>query len=129
MLRTILILTICALATVTAFGQDAEYQGYMKAVQPAFGALRMAVMGKDTAAAAAAGAKLEATFNEVYAYWMKKNVADAMMFAANARDAAKAIAGSTSADDQAADMRKLQQQCGGCHMAHRGGMPPNFTIK
>jgi mono/diheme cytochrome c family protein len=89
----------------------------------------MAVMAKDTAGAAAAAAKLEATFSEVLAYWQKKNVADAVTFATAARDAAKAIAGSTSADAQAASLMTLQQQCGGCHMAHRAGAAPNFSIK
>lgn len=130
MLRSTLLIAICALVTVTAFAQDdAAYQGYMKAVQPAFGALRMAVMAKDTAAAASAAGKLDVTFNDVLAYWQKKNVADAVTFATNARDFAKVIAGSTSADDQAAAMMKLQGTCGGCHMAHRAGMPGSFTIK
>ncbi len=101
----------------------------MKAVGASFGPLRMAVMAKDTAAAAAAGTKLEATFSDVLAYWQKKGASDAVGFATNARDAAKAIAGSASADDQAASLMKLQQQCGGCHMAHRGGAAPNFMIK
>ena len=130
MLRSTLLIAICVIASAAAFGQDdAAYQGYMKAVGPSFGPLRMAVMAKDTAGAAAAAAKLEATFNEVLAYWQKKNVADAITFATNARDAAKAIAGSNNADAQAASLMTLQQQCGGCHMAHRAGTPGNFTIK
>ena len=137
MVRSILLFAICALASTVAFGQDdAAYQGYMKAVQPSFGALRMAVMAKDTTAAAAAGTKLSATFSEVLAYWQKKNVADAIAFATAARDAAKAISASTTIVDdprlinalQVASMMKLQQQCGGCHVAHRMGAAPNFMI-
>ena len=129
MLRSTLLIAICALASTVAFGQDdAAYQGYMKAVGPSFGPLRMAVMAKDTAGAAAAGTKLAATFSDVLAYWQKKNVADAIMFATAARDAAKAIAGSNNAEAQAASLMTLQQQCGGCHMAHRGGAAPNFMI-
>jgi cytochrome c556 len=131
MLRSTLLIVICALAGTVAFGQDemAQYQPLMKAVGPSFGPLRMAVMAKDTAGAAAAATKLEATFDQVLAFWQKKGAADAVGFATNARDAAKAIAGSTNADDQAASLTKLQQQCGGCHMAHRAGAAPSFTIK
>jgi mono/diheme cytochrome c family protein len=88
----------------------------------------MAVMAKDTTGAAAAGTKLAATFGDVLTYWQKKNVADAIAFATTARDAAKAIAASTNADDQAASMMKPQGTCGGCHMAHRMGAAPNFMI-
>jgi len=129
MFRSTLLITICSLASTVAFGQDdTAYQGYMKAVQPAFGALRTAVMAKDTAGAAAAGTKLAATFNDVLAYWQKKNAADAIKFATAARDAAKAIAASKNADEQAASAMTLQQQCGGCHMAHRMGSGGNFMI-
>jgi cytochrome c556 len=130
MLRSTLLIAICALVSTVAFGQDdAAYQGYMKAVQPSFGALRMAVMAKDAAAASAAGTKLAATFDAVLAFWQKKGAADAITFATNARDAAKAIASSTNSDVQASNMMTLQQQCGGCHMAHRAGAAPNFSIK
>jgi mono/diheme cytochrome c family protein len=130
MLRSTLLIVICALASTVAFGQDemAQYQPYMKAVVASFGPLRMAVMAKDTAGAAAAATKLQATFSDVLAFWQKKGASDAIGFATNARDAAKAIAGSTNADDQAASLMKLQQQCGGCHMAHRMGAAPNFMI-
>ena len=58
---------------------------------------------------------------------MTKNVADAVTFSESARDAAKAIADGQG--DKAANLMKLQQQCGGCHMAHREGTAPNFKIK
>jgi cytochrome c556 len=130
MLRSTLLIVICALASTVAFGQDemAQYQPLMKAVVASFGPLRMAVMAKDTAGAAAAATKLEGTFDQVLAFWQKKGASDAVEFATNARDAAKAIAGSTDAAAQAASMMKLQQQCGGCHMAHRMGAAPNFMI-
>ena len=86
-------------------------------------------MGKDVAAAAEAGGKLAVTFNDVLAYWQKKDVADAIAFATTARDEARAIADTKDPDVQATDMMKLQQTCGGCHMAHRGGGRGNFTIK
>ena len=67
------------------------------------------------------------TFDKVAAYWKAHNAPDAVMFAENARDAARAIADGTG--DKAANTMKLQAQCGGCHMAHREGAAPNFKIK
>ena len=67
--------------------------------------------------------------SEVITSLPNANVADAIAFSTTGRDAAKAIAGSSDADAQAANMQKLQGTCGGCHMAHRGGAAPNFTIK
>ena len=71
--------------------------------------------------------KLVDTFTKVAAYWKAKNVADAVTFAERARDAARAIADGQG--DKAANLMKLQQQCGGCHMAHRACGRGNFTIK
>ncbi len=68
--------------------------------------------------------KVVDTFTKVAAYWKAKNAPDAVTFAESARDAAKAIADGQG--DKAANLMKLQQQCGGCHMAHRGGGRGNF---
>jgi mono/diheme cytochrome c family protein len=106
----------------------------MKAVNAAAGgrgggALGAAITAKDTAAAAEAAKKVEAGFDTILAYWQAKKVDDAIALSTTARDAAKSIADSTDADAQAAGRMKLQQTCNACHMAHRGGMPPNFEIK
>lgn len=130
MLRSTLLIAICALASAVAFGQDdAQYQTLMKSMQPSVGAVRMAIMAKDNAAVAAAANKLAGTFDEVAAFWQKRNVADAVEMAQKARDAAKEVAAATTTEDQTADLRKVQAQCGACHMAHRAGMPGAFTIK
>jgi mono/diheme cytochrome c family protein len=81
----------------------------------------------DTAAAAPAANKLVDNFTKVAAYFRAKNVADAVTFSESARDAAKAIADGKG--DKAANLMTLQQQCGGCHMAHRAGERGNFSFK
>jgi mono/diheme cytochrome c family protein len=103
---------------------DDEFRMLMQSNAANVAAIRDA---PDTAAAAPAANKLVDTFTKVAAYWKAKNVADAVTFAENARDAAKEIA--EGQGDKAANLMKLQQQCGGCHMAHRAGGRGNFTFK
>jgi mono/diheme cytochrome c family protein len=103
---------------------DDEFRTLMQSNAANVTAIRDAT---DTAAAAPAANKLVETFTKVAAYWKAKNVADAVTFSESARDAAKAIADGQG--DKAANLMKLQQQCGGCHMAHRAGGRGNFTFK
>jgi hypothetical protein len=103
---------------------DDEYKVQMQSVGANVAAVRNAA---DNAAAAPAAKSLQETFTKVAAYWKAKNAADAVTFAEAARDAAKMIADGQG--DKAANLMTLQAQCGGCHMAHRGGGRGNFTIK
>jgi hypothetical protein len=116
--------TLFAFAVLAGAQDDAQYQTWMKSLPPSVAAIRSA---PDNAAAAPAATKLADTFNQVAAFWKTRNAADAVQFAENARDAAKAIADGMG--DKAANLTKIQAQCGGCHMAHRGGAAPNFMIK
>jgi hypothetical protein len=70
--------------------------------------------------------KLADTFDQVAAYWKPKQSPDAVGFAEAARDAARAIA--ASGDDKAANLRKIQAQCNGCHMAHRSDDDPDRSV-
>lgn len=72
---------------------------------------------------------VQAGFETIVAYWTAKKADDAIKFATAARDAAKAIADAKDADAQSAAWTTMNAQCGQCHTAHRGGMPPNFEIK
>jgi mono/diheme cytochrome c family protein len=108
----------------TAQISDDEFKTLMQSNGANVAAIRDAA---DNAAAAPAANKLVDTFTKVAAYFKAKNVPDGVTFAETARDAAKAIAGGQG--DKAANLMKLQQQCGGCHMAHRGGGRGNFTFK
>jgi hypothetical protein len=110
--------------TLVAQDDEAMYQAYMKTVAANFGPLRNAA---DNAAAKAPATTLADTFEKVAAFWRTHKAPDAVTFAENARDAAKAIADGTG--DKAANTMKIQAQCGGCHMAHREGAAPNFKIK
>jgi mono/diheme cytochrome c family protein len=126
MRRPLFLLVIPVVFAALATGQisDDEFKTLMQSNAANVAAIRDAT---DTAAAAPAANKLVDTFTKVAAYWRAKNVTDAVTFAESARDAAKAIADGQG--DKAANLMKLQQQCGGCHMAHRAGGRGNFTFK
>ena len=120
----LLVTSLAFAALAVAQISDDEFKTLMQSNAANVAAVRDAT---DTAAAAPAANKLVDTFTKVSAYWKAKNVADAVTFAESARDAAKAIADGQG--DKAANLMKLQQQCGGCHMAHRAGERGNFTFK
>lgn len=126
MRKSLFLLSISLVFAVLAMAQISDDE--FKALMQSNGANVMAIRdAADNAAAAPAANKLVDTFTKVAAYWKAKNVPDAVTFAETARDAAKAIADGKG--DKAANLMKLQQQCGGCHMAHRGGGRGAFTIK
>jgi mono/diheme cytochrome c family protein len=120
----LLIIPVVFASLAIAQISDDEYKTLMQSNGANVAAVRDAA---DTAAAAPAANKLVDTFTKVAAYWKAKDAADAVTFAESARDAAKAIADGQG--DKAANLMKLQQQCGGCHMAHRAGGRGNFTFK
>ena len=123
--KTCVVIAMIATFGAQAVAQDeAQYQTWMKSVQPTVGAIRNAA---DNAAAAADATKLADTFDKVAEFWKAKHADDAVKYAETARDAAKAIAAGSG--DKAANLQKIQSTCGGCHSAHRGGSPGNFTIK
>jgi cytochrome c556 len=123
-----------ALVVVGALAQsDSDYQGWMKSNPANMGSLNKKIAAKDGAGAAADAEKLEATFKQVEEFWKKRGGADdAVSFAMKAQTAAAAVAKDASAgnfDQAAADVKSLQANCGGCHMAHREGTAGSFKIK
>src|ERR1700678_4432710 len=126
MRKSVFLLVIPLVFSVLAVAQisDDDYKTLMQALPANVMAIRDAA---DTAAAAPAANKVVDTFTKVAAYWKAKNAAVAVTFAESARDAAKAIADGQG--DKAANLMKLQQQCGGCLMAHRGGGRGSYTFK
>jgi len=135
------ILLLAAVFGLLASGQpgpvDPQYQTWMKSMQPSLTAIRNA---PDHAALVESANKLADTFDQVAKYWKAKGTADAVGFAETARDAAKAIAAGNG--DQTANLQKIQEQCGSCHMAHRpqradsdpdravkGGLPPGWSVR
>jgi hypothetical protein len=120
--KSLLIVAALAGLSLTALGQDeAQYKDWMKSVPPMVTAVRNATDND-----AADATKLAETFDKMAGFWKAKSAADAVGFAETARDAAKAIA---SGGDKAANLQKIQGQCGGCHRAHRDGAAPDFKIK
>ncbi len=135
MKRTLLsVVVVCVFAALLGAQDDAAYKTAMQAVNKSAGgrgggALGAAIMNKDVAAAAAEAKKVESGFDTILAYWTAKKADDAIALATKARDAAKTIADAKDSDAQAAARRDLQSTCNQCHMAHRGGTPPDFEIK
>jgi hypothetical protein len=103
---------------------DDEFKALMQSNGASVGAIRNAA---DAAAAAPAANKLADEFTKVADYWKAKNAPDAVGFAQTAADAAKDIAAGKG--DKAANLAKIQQQCGACHAAHRAGSNGNFSFK
>jgi mono/diheme cytochrome c family protein len=125
MRQTIFVVVTAAFFSVLAPAQDeAQYKEWMKSVPPAVGAIRGA---PDNAAAKADATKVADAFDKIAGFWKAKNAQDAVQFAETARDAAKAIAAGDG--DKAANLQKIQAQCGSCHRAHRDGAAPDFKIK
>ena len=126
-MRTSLFSVTVAIGCVTlalAAISDDEYKVQMQSIGANVTAIRGAA---DSPAAAPAARNLVETFTKVAEYWKAKNAQDAVGFAEAARDAARAIADGQG--DKAENLTKLQQQCGGCHTAHRGGGRGNYTFK
>jgi mono/diheme cytochrome c family protein len=120
----LLLATIFALPVLAGAQDEAQYQTWMKSLQPSLRAIRGAA---DNAAAAADATKLAETFDKVAVFWKARHAEDAVKFAETARDAAKAIA--SGSGDKAANLQTIQGTCGGCHTAHREGAAPDFKIK
>ncbi|HWF10859.1 MAG TPA: hypothetical protein VG297_20465 [Bryobacteraceae bacterium] len=120
----LLVVSVAFAALAIAQISEDEYKTLMQALPADVMAIRDAT---SAAAAAPAANKVADSFTKVAAYWKAKDASDAVTFADSARDAAKAIA--TGEGDKAANLMKLQQQCGGCHMAHRAGGRGNYTFK
>jgi hypothetical protein len=121
---SILVWLLVVIALPLCAQDDRQYQEWMRSMFPALGAIRSA---PNAAAAAAAATKLAATFEQVAGYWSSKQSPDAVGFAEAARDAASAIAAGNG--DKTANLRKIQAQCTGCHMAHRADDDPDRSIK
>jgi mono/diheme cytochrome c family protein len=120
----LVITTLFVFSGLAGAQDDAQYQTWMKSMQPSMRAIRGAA---DTAAAAPEATKLADTFDKIAVFWKARSADDAVKLAETARDAAKAIA--SGSGDKAANLQTIQGTCASCHMAHREGTAPNFKIK
>ena len=76
---------------------------------------------KDNSAVAENAKKLSESFDQIAKFWEKKHKDDAVKLAEAARDAGKALASATSAEDQTAALAKVGGTCRGCHTVYRDG--------
>jgi hypothetical protein len=94
----------------------------MKAIGPAFNALRQAVAAAGGDNAAQQATTLEHGFTETAAFWKKRGVADAQKWAADARTQSEALARAINSgkwDEAKTAASALQQTCAACHGAYR----------
>ena len=84
-------------------------------------AMKAAVTAHDSAAIKENSAKGAEAFDSIAKYWGTKQKADAVKFAEDARDAAKAVGEATDEAAQTAALGKLQGTCRGCHTVYRNG--------
>ena len=126
-------MTVVLSAAVLLAQSDSDYQGWMKSTAANMGSLNKNIAAKDGAGAASDAQKIEATFKQVGEFWTKRGGADdAVNFAMKGQMAAAAVAKAATAgnlDEAGAQVKNLQANCGGCHMAHRDGTPGSFKIK
>lgn len=91
----------------------------MKAVGPAFGALRKAVDGGMMTEAKASAQSLSKSMAETEAFFKSHGKADGVELAQAGKKAADAIAAAASADAAKGAMGELGKTCQGCHSKYR----------
>ncbi len=133
-MKAVLLMTACLILAVAAWGQDeGEYQKWMQTAGATVGSLQGSLKAKNGEAATADARNLDTVFNEVYGFWEKKKVDDAVEFARHARDGFQRIAEQAAAgqfDQASATFEETAANCGGCHGAHREKAPDgSFKIK
>jgi hypothetical protein len=109
--------------------EQKEFQTWMKGMQPEVTAVRNAIVAKNNAEVATEGAKLAASFELITDFWQKQHNENALQFAIQARDSAKTVSTATTQIEQILALRKVQEACSSCHLAHRAGKPGSFTLQ
>ena len=125
-------MTVGLTAALLLAQSDSDYQAWMKSNAATVGSLNKNITAKDGAAAAADAKKLQENFKLVGDFWEKRNAPDAVNFAKQARDGAAMVEKAVMAGDMdqaAANVKTMQANCGGCHMAHREKTDAGFKIK
>ena len=131
LLRAGVLLVVLA---VVGFGDEAvdEYAKLMKPAAAANGKLQKSFEA-DLDTTAATAAEVSRAFEEIEAFWAKRNVDDAQEFAGNiqeAADAAEEAAKAGNKEEAMAAAKEIGANCQGCHKAHREkGADGNWMIK
>ena len=125
-------LTALLVASMVFAQSDSDYQAWMKSNGAAMASLQKNVAAKDGNGVAADAKTLEGNLKQVEAFWTKRGGApDAVNFAKMGQAAAATLAKDATGnmDAVAADVKSLQGNCGGCHMAHREKTEAGFKFK
>ena len=121
------------LAAGIVFAQsESDYQTWMKSNGAAMGSLQKNIAAKDASGIAADAHTIEGNLKNAEAFWTKRGGApDAVNFAKMGQMAAATLAKDAGGnmDAVAGDLKSLQGNCGGCHMAHREKAESGFKFK
>jgi cytochrome c556 len=125
-------LTALLVAGIVFAQSDSDYQGWMKSNGAAMASLQKNIAAKDGNGIAADAHTIEGNLKQAEAFWTKRGGApDAVNFAKMGQMAAATLAKDAAGnmDAVAGDLKSLQGNCGGCHMAHREKTEAGFKFK
>jgi len=111
---------------------DADYPGWMKNLAATKGKLSKEVKAKQNAEATTDAKQLASLYEQLGTFWSARNASDAVTVAKNGATASNDLAAAAEAGDEAkmaSSLQAINETCGACHSAHRGGSPGSFTIK
>ncbi|MBI3933992.1 MAG: hypothetical protein HY316_04820 [Acidobacteria bacterium] len=134
-MKRALLLASCVvfLCVVVSAQEEEEYEELMDRTSGMMGILGLRIQDKNGPAALESSKKLEALFTQIYEFFEKRNVPDAMKFAKDAgagfREAGELASGGKF-QDAMAKFHATRDNCDGCHEAHREKTPNgSFRIK
>ena len=107
----------------------AQFQTWMKGMQGLVTGVRTVIISKDKTPLKENADKLAAQFDGVSKFLAAHESQDAVEFANTARDAAKSIGGLDVQVEQILALRKVQEACSNCHLAHRAGKQGDYKIQ
>lgn len=111
---------------------EAAFDAIMKRINPAFGGIRQSVAAGGGDKAAEQAAILKQGFTETEAFWTKRDKADAVKWAADARGHAETLEAAVKAgkwEEAKAAVTGLQQACSACHGAYRQRGEDGYRIR
>jgi cytochrome c556 len=126
------VLLALGLAVCVVAQTDSDYSGWMKDIAKTKGGVKKGIESKSYSDVAEAATHMSGLFKQVGAFWAGRKTSDAVTIAKSAETASNDLAAAAKAMDDAkmqSSFQAIGASCGACHMAHRDGAPPNFTIK
>ena len=111
-----------ALAIAAAQEDDAAFEPLMERGSQMMGSLGVSLKEKDGPASVEAAKQAVAAFADIYTFFEKKNITDAMQFAKGVQDGftqAGELAAAGKLEEALAKYQVTRTNCDGCHRAHR----------